>query len=124
MFSALEKFDIFVILPIFVTKSLDFSLTNLSLYMIFVVVIMLFLGYLAIFEGKLIPNFYQLINEYMLKFVFGIVDKQIGSNGYVYGPFLFVLFVFILLGNLFGMLPFGFAPTGHLAFTFFFSLTI
>lgn len=81
MFSALEKFDIFVILPIFVTKSLDFSLTNLSLYMIFVVVIMLFLGYLAIFEGKLIPNFYQLINEYMLKFVFGIVDKQIGQMG-------------------------------------------
>lgn len=94
------------------------------MYVVFVVLVIIFLSYLAIHEGKLIPNFYQIANEYLLKFVFGIVDKQIGVNGYVYGPFLFVLFLFVLLGNLFGMLPFGFAPTNHLAFTFFFSLTI
>lgn len=125
MYSALEKFDIFIVFPIRLPYlNWDLSLTNLSLYVVFVVLVIIFFSYLAVHDGKLIPNFYQVANEYLLKFVFGIVDKQIGVNGYVYGPFLFVLFLFVLLGNLFGMLPFGFAPTNHLAFTFFFSLTI
>lgn len=77
MFSALEKFDIFIVFPIHLTDTLDFSITNLSLYVFFVVIAMLFLSYLAIYTGKLIPNFYQIVNEYLLKFIFNIVDKQI-----------------------------------------------
>ncbi len=78
MFSALEKFDIFIVLPIRLPYlNWDLSLTNLSLYVLFVVASMIFLSYLAINEGKLIPNFYQIANEYLLKFVFNIVDKQI-----------------------------------------------
>lgn len=77
MFSALEKFDIFIVFPIHLTNTLDLSLTNLSLYVLFVVFSIIFLSYLAIYNGKLIPNFYQIANEYLLKFVFNIVDKQI-----------------------------------------------
>ena len=78
VFSALEKFDIFIVVPIRLPYfNWDLSLTNLSLYVLFVVISMIFLSYLAIHEGKLIPNFYQISNEYLLKFVFNIVDKQI-----------------------------------------------
>ena len=78
MFSALEKFDIFIVFPLRLPYlNWDISLTNLSLYVVFVVLVIIFLSYLAIHEGKLIPNFYQIANEYLLKFVFGIVDKQI-----------------------------------------------
>lgn len=45
--------------------------------MVFVVLVIIFFSYLAVQDGKLIPNFYQVANEYLLKFVFGIVDKQI-----------------------------------------------
>jgi F0F1-type ATP synthase membrane subunit a len=74
--------------------------------------------------SRLVPTFGQRIFESLFNFVRDIVEKQIGSNGFLYLPFIFVLFLFILISNLYGMLPFGFAPTGHLAVTFFFSITI
>ena len=81
MYSALEKFDIFIVFPLHLTNTFDLSLTNLSLYVLFVVFSIIFLSYFAIYNSKLIPNFYQIANEFLLKFVFNIVDKQIVLMG-------------------------------------------
>lgn len=78
MFSALEKFDIFIVFPIRLPYfNWDISITNLSLYVLFVLSCILFINFLSVFDRKFIPNVYQLLNEYILKFIFNIVDKQI-----------------------------------------------
>jgi F-type H+-transporting ATPase subunit a len=123
VFSALEKFDIINLLPI--TGILDLSFTNLALYLIFVGLTIVGLFYYVSNNLRVVPKFAQMLTEMLMSFIFDIVDKQIGKEkGSLYFPFIFVLFLFILFSNLFGMLPFGFAPTGHLAVTFFFSITI
>ena len=50
--------------------------------------------------------------------------ENIGKKGGLYLPFLFSLFLFILVLNLFGVIPYTFSPTSHIAFTFGFSLSI
>lgn len=51
--------------------------------------------------------------------------NQINSRkGQVYFPFIYGLFIFILINNLIGMIPYNFASTAHFALTFGLSFTI
>jgi F-type H+-transporting ATPase subunit a len=43
---------------------------------------------------------------------------QVGQQGRRFFPFVFSLFMFILFGNLLGLLPFAFTFTSHIAVTF------
>ena len=43
---------------------------------------------------------------------------QVGDEGKRFFPFVFSLFMFILLGNLLGLLPYAFTFTSHIAVTF------
>jgi len=52
--------------------------------------------------------------ENVVKFIFNLVKQQIGREGYVYFPLIFSLFTFILIMNLFSLLPFGLALTSHI----------
>ena len=60
----------------------------------------------------------------VISFVFEVLDKQIGKKGYIYFPFILTLFFFILFANLYGIMPFSFAPTSHVVITFFFSIMV
>ena len=46
-----------------------------------------------------------------------MVKNQIGISGQYYFPLIYVLFVFILISNLFSMIPYNFALMSHLVFT-------
>jgi F-type H+-transporting ATPase subunit a len=57
--------------------------------------------------------------------VHSIVINQINANkGQIYFPFIFALFIFILVNNLIGMIPYSFASTSHFILTFSISFTI
>ena len=57
--------------------------------------------------------------------VHSIVTGQINKDkGQIYFPFIYVLFVFILINNLIGLIPYSFASTSHLILTFSLSFTI
>lgn len=57
--------------------------------------------------------------------IHGIVTNQINSKqGQIYFPFIYVLFVFILVNNLIGMAPYSFAATAHFVLTFSLSFTV
>lgn len=75
-------------------------------------------------NSTFIPSFTQLCVEMAVSFVFEVLDKQIGKKGYVYFPFILSLFFFILFSNLYGIMPFSFAPTSHIVITFFFSIMV
>src|ERR1700736_6001351 len=42
----------------------------------------------------------------------------------MYFPFIYTLFIFILINNLIGMIPYSFASTSHFIFTFALSFTV
>jgi len=120
MFSPIEKFDVINLAFFNIAEFLDFSITNMSLYLLFVVVTLLFFVLFFNYNSNIIPSFTQVCVELTVMFIFGVLDKQIGKKGYIYFPFVLTLFFFILLSNLYGITPFSFAPTSHVVITFFF----
>jgi len=57
--------------------------------------------------------------------VFSIVTNQINANkGQMFFPLISALFIYILVNNLVGMVPYSFAPTSHFILTFSISFTI
>src|ERR1700761_1944521 len=57
--------------------------------------------------------------------VYSIVINQINANkGQMFFPFIFSLFIYILINNLVGMIPYSFAPTSHFIITFSLSFTV
>src|SRR5579862_9105183 len=57
--------------------------------------------------------------------IHSIVINQINAkNGQIYFPFIYTLFIFILINNLIGMVPYSFASTSHFILTFALSFTI
>lgn len=57
--------------------------------------------------------------------IMNVVTSQINNrNGQVYFPLIFTLFIFILINNLIGLVPYSFATTSHFALVMFISFTI
>src|SRR6476659_4830585 len=57
--------------------------------------------------------------------VFSIVTNQINANkGQMFFPLISALFIYILINNLVGMVPYSFAPTSHFILAFSISFTI
>jgi len=48
----------------------------------------------------------------------GMIRDTVGSGGKKYFPFIFSLFMFVLIANLSGMVPYTFTVTSHIAVTF------
>ena len=69
-------------------------------------------------QRRLIPGRVQALAESSYEFIHDLVTSQIGDEGRRFFPFVFSLFMFILIGNLLGMLPYAFTFTSHIAVTF------
>lgn len=93
------------------------AINLLAPMLLLICLLMLVIRYLSI-NVKLIPTLFQYTCEGLVKFIFNLVKQQIGQAGYVYFPLIFTLFVFILLMNLFSLMPFGLALTSHIIMIF------
>jgi F-type H+-transporting ATPase subunit a len=101
------------------------SLTNIGLYLSIGAFIILSYSLLASNEGKIVPNNWSISQESIYATVHSIVVNQINpTKGQVYFPFIYALFVFILVNNLIGMVPYSFASTSHFILTFSISFTV
>jgi F-type H+-transporting ATPase subunit a len=68
-------------------------------------------------RGALVPGRLQALGEASYEFIHGMVTEQIGDEGKKYFPFVFAIFMFVLFGNLLGLLPYAFTFTSHIAVT-------
>lgn len=66
----------------------------------------------------LVPGRLQSMAEMFYEFLENLVTGQVGHEGKRYFPFVFTLFMFVLFGNVIGLLPFAFTYTSHIAVTF------
>ena len=117
MASPLEQFEIKTIIPIEIA-GIDISFTNSSLMMALTVVIGGGVVALAASRGAMVPGRLQTIGEMLYEFIAGLIRETIGPEGRKYFPIIFTLFMFILIGNMLGMIPYSFTFTSHIAVTF------
>ncbi len=94
------------------------GITNSSLFMILTTG--LIAGYLILSTRRraLVPNRLQLVSEMLYEFVAKMVTDSAGREGMKFFPFVFSLFMFVLVANLLGMVPVFFTFTSHIIVTF------
>ena len=121
----MEQFEILPIIDLHF-GSLDVSFTNSSLWMVIGTAAIVIFFFAATRRAGLIPNRVQSTAEVLYEFVSDLVRDTIGEEGRKFFPYVFTLFTFILVMNLFGLLPsipgiahelHTFTPTSHLIVT-------
>ena len=119
----LHQFQIQRFVPINI-GGLDASFSNSSLYM--VIAVALITGFIVYgMRGRaLIPGRMQSLAEMFYEFVANMVRDNAGPDARKYFPFVFSLFMFIMIGNLLGLVPGTFTFTSHIIVTFGLALTV
>ena len=102
----------------------DASFTNSSLWMVIVVTSLAFFLVGGIRKSALVPGRWQSMVEMAYEFVANMVKENVGREGKQYFPFIFTLFMFVLGGNLAGMLPYSFTITSHIIVTLALALVV
>ncbi len=115
--SPLVQFEINTIVPLEIGGA-NISFTNASFFM--TVTLLLSAGFLILSmrRGALVPGYWQSLAELTYEFVAGIIRETIGQEGRAYFPIVFTIFMFVLIGNMLGMVPYGFTFTSQIIVTF------
>jgi F-type H+-transporting ATPase subunit a len=105
--------------------NIQISLTNIGLYLIITTLIVFMYYLLATNNDKATPHSWSISQESIYSTVYSIVINQINANrGQMFFPLISALFIYILINNLVGMVPYSFAPTSHFILAFSISFTI
>ena len=100
----------------------NIAFTNSALWMVITVVV-LWIFMLGGMKRELVPGRWQAAVESMTGFIAKLTDENIGKGGRKYVPYIFSLFMFILLANLLGLLPLGVIGVHPFTFTSHFTVT-
>jgi len=98
--------------------SVDASFTNSSLMMVLTVLGISAFLILGMRKHAHVPGRWQSMAELSYIFISNLMKDTVGSEGRAYFPFIFTVFMFVLFGNLLGMVPYSFTFTSHIVVTF------
>jgi len=115
--SPLEQFEIVPFVEI-KSNNIDLSVTNSSVSMILTVVIITLFLTLTVNTRAIVPSRLQLLSELSYNFIAQLLKDTVGNDGRKYFPFVFTIFMFVLVGNMVGMIPYSFTFTSHIIVTF------
>ena len=113
----LHQFTIERIVPLHIGPY-DVSFTNSAAYMVAAVLLVTAFILLTTRHARLVPDRWQSVTELSYEFIANMIEENAGHGSERYFPFIFSLFMFILLGNLLGMIPYSFTFTSHIIVTF------
>jgi len=120
----IKQFEINKIVPIENVGGLDLSFTNSSLFMVATVAVTAAFLYFATASRGLVPGRAQSVAEMSYEFVANMLRDAAGTDGMRFFPLVFSLFMFILVANLFGMIPFFYTVTSSIIVTFAFAMLV
>ena len=117
---AIDPIHQFKIEPIFPMHvgGIDASFTNSSLFMVIVVGLIALLMIVLTSGSKLVPGRLQALAEMAYEFVASTVRSTAGNDGMRFFPLVFSLFMFVLMSNLIGIVPYTFTVTSQIIVTF------
>ena len=115
----IHPMDQFVVKPLFGDHGEVgiFTITNVTLWMGLTVLAILALLVLGTRGRALVPSRSQSIAESIYGFVYKMLEDIAGKEGLKYFPYIFTLFIFILVANILGLIPGSFTTTSHIAVT-------
>ena len=96
----------------------DLSFTNSAMFMVIAVTLATAFLMLGTRRNALVPGRWQSVAELSYEFIANMIRDNVGQEGRRYFPFIFTLFMFVLFGNMLGMIPYGFTYTSHIIVTF------
>ena len=94
------------------------GLTQSGLYMLGAIGLISLGVFAATRSSALVPGRVQSLVEMSYEFIASTVRQSAGEEGMRFFPLVFSLFTFVLVLNLFGMVPYGFTVTSHIIITF------
>lgn len=118
MAGPIEQFEIKSLFRIAEIAGHEISFTNSAAYMVLAVAIPSLFFVLSTKRRGLVPGRWQSVTEVLYEFVAKTLRDNVGEKGMRFFPFVFSLFMFILLANLLGMFPHAFTVTSHIFVTF------
>jgi F-type H+-transporting ATPase subunit a len=114
----IEQFELSRILPISIgSHHYDISITNSTLVMAIIAGVSLWLMSMTAKGTVGVPGRLQSLGEMAYEFVEGMVRSAAGKEGMRFFPMVFTIFLFILLSNLIGFIPYSFTVTSHIVIT-------
>jgi len=123
----LDQFEIrdLISLNISFLNNMHISLTNIAFYLLTAGLLTLYLHLFTNNNLNLLSSKWSISIETIYDTINNIVINQINkTKGQEYFPFMYILFVFILINNLIGLTPYSFASTSHFILTFSFSFSV
>jgi F-type H+-transporting ATPase subunit a len=124
MADPIEQFHIVNLFPVAKIGSTEIAFTNSALFMTIAVagISAFLLGSTA--KRGLVPGRMQSMAELTYEFVAETIRSTAGKEGMRFFPFVFSLFMFILVVNMVGLIPFTFTVTTHIIVTAALALTV
>ncbi len=127
VYSPLDQFEIVNLISLTspLLGNITLGMYNISFYLTIAVSLILILNILTSNYNKTISSQWSISQESIYATLHSIVTNQINAlGGQIYFPFIYTLFIFILINNLIGMIPYSFASTSHFVLTFSLSFSI
>ena len=116
--SPLEQFEITRPFGLMEISGIDVSITNSSLMMIAILILLNIFLVLATKKKAIIPGKLQSIAEISYEMIHNTTKDNLGKDGAKFFPLVYSLFMFILLCNMLGLIPYSFTVTSHIIITF------
>ncbi len=124
MADPIKQFQIVDLFPIAKIGNTDIAFTNSAAFMVLAV------GGITTFllattrRREVVPGRMQSIAELSYEFVANTLQTTAGKEGMKFFPFVFSLFMFILIANLIGLIPYAFTITSHIVVTLALSMSV
>ena len=124
MADPIHQFQIVDLFPVAKIGSTQIAFTNSAAFMVVAVV-----GITAFLVGatakkSIVPGRLQSTAELSYEFVANTIKSTAGNEGMKFFPYVFSLFMFILVVNLIGLIPYAFTVTTHIVITAALSLSV
>jgi F-type H+-transporting ATPase subunit a len=113
----IHQFQITNLIPLGNWGGQDIAFTNSALFMVLTVAATGMFLLLSTSRRALVPGRWQLMAEMSYEFIANMVRTTAGTEAMKFFPFVFSLFMFVLIANFFGMFPYFFTVTSHIVIT-------
>jgi F-type H+-transporting ATPase subunit a len=117
MIDPIHQFNIEKIFTIGHIGNQEIAFTNSSAYMFVSVALISLLMIGGVAGRQLVPGRFQSMAELSYEFVANTIRSSAGSEGMKFFPLVFSLFMFIMVSNMIGIIPYTFTVSSHIIVT-------
>jgi F-type H+-transporting ATPase subunit a len=117
MADPIEQFQIVNLIPLAKIGETTIAFTNSAFYMALTVGVTATLMLGATSRRLIVPDRIQSVAELAYEFVADTIRNTIGEGGMRFFPLVFSLFMFLLVSNVIGLIPYNFTVASHIVIT-------